>query len=270
MPGPGVDGEAGRLRAESLRLAELERIKAQFLNLVAHELRGPLAVARGYTSMLLDGTYGPPSAVDLRAAGPVIAAKLEEMGQLVDQMIETARLEDDQLHLKREVVDLREVVHAALRMMTPLVQRHQLLTRWLPGEVRVLGDRDRLLTILTNLLDNACKYSPPGTDVELTCGLEAGMATAAVADHGFGIAAEDLPRLFTRFGRIVTRQNGHIPGTGLGLYLCRELARMHGGTLDATSEVDAGSVFTLRLPPWSPLGTQPPEPSVAMNSSGEM
>ena len=112
----------------------------------------------------------------------------------------------------------------------------------------VLADRDRLLTIVTNLMDNAVKYSPEGGRVEVSLTARAGTALVTVRDHGLGIAAADLPRLFTRFGRIVTTGNSHIPGTGLGLYLAREVARMHGGDITVESEEGVGSTFVLTLP----------------------
>ena len=114
--------------------------------------------------------------------------------------------------------------------------------------VLVLADRARLLTIVANLLDNAVKYSPAGGVVETRLELSGSSAEVTVRDRGLGIARSDLPRLFTRFGRIVTNENSHIPGTGLGLYLARELARMHGGDIRVESRQGLGSAFTLVLP----------------------
>jgi signal transduction histidine kinase len=111
-----------------------------------------------------------------------------------------------------------------------------------------MADRNRLNTILVNLLDNALKYSPDGGSVQCVLDRQDGIASVAIADEGLGISPEDLPRLFSRFGRIVTPDNSHIPGTGLGLYLARELARMHGGDIVVASEPGRGSVFTLKMP----------------------
>jgi signal transduction histidine kinase len=97
-------------------------------------------------------------------------------------------------------------------------------------------------------VDNAVKYSPAGGPVRCTVRTDRATAVVEVADRGLGIAEADLPSLFTRFGRIVTSENSHIQGTGLGLYLSRELARMQGGTVTAASEVGVGSTFTLSLP----------------------
>lgn len=247
--------EADQLRLESRRLAELDRIKSEFLNLVAHELRSPLAVARGYASMLADGTFGPLHATDASTAVPIINAKLTEMNALVDQMLETARLEAGHLHLSKTTVSLRAIVDDALRTMAPLARNHRLVSGAGPPDDMVYGDPNRVLTIMTNLIENACKYSPPETDVEVRIWREAGWVGASVEDRGWGIAPQHLNKIFSKFGRVVTPDNSHILGSGLGLYLCRDLARMHGGDLTVRSEVGRGSVFSLRLPAHDdPLG----------------
>ena len=236
-------------REHSERMAELERVKSNFLNVASHELRGPLAVARGYVAMLADGTFGPPEATDVTDAVPVVLTKLEEMNQLVDSMLDTARLEEHRLLLIREVVDLRETVDRAVAavqlMLTP---RHRLSWRRPRRPVSVEADEARLSIVVTNLLQNAIKYSPEGGVVEVFCAVDDGTVTVTVWDQGLGISAADMPRLFTRFGRIVTPRNSHILGTGLGLYLARELARLHGGDLVVTSAAGHGSSFSLILP----------------------
>jgi two-component system sensor histidine kinase SenX3 len=112
----------------------------------------------------------------------------------------------------------------------------------------VRADATRLATAIKNLIDNAIKYSPGGADVECRVWAAGGRATVTVRDHGLGIAAEDMDVLFTRFGRIVTAENSHILGTGLGLHLARELMRMQGGDITAISTPGEGSTFTLWLP----------------------
>lgn len=237
------------LREDADRLASLDKAKSDFLNLVSHELRSPLAVVRGYVSMLADGSLGPlaPSAA---AAIPVVVGRCDEMAALVTQMLETARLDDGRVELARSRADLGEVVADAARSLPARSQAspHQVVVS-LPGHpVMVDIDRARVLTILVNLLDNAVKYSPG--EPEVVCRLEvdatAGVASVAVRDTGMGMA--DTAALFTRFGRVVTPENRHIAGTGLGLYLARELARAHGGEVTADSAPGRGSRFTLSLP----------------------
>ena len=114
--------------------------------------------------------------------------------------------------------------------------------------VRVRVDPDRTRTIIGNLLSNAIKYSPHGGEVKCQVRSRGGVARVAVTDKGLGIAHEDLATLFTRFGRVITPQTEHLKGTGLGLFLARQLARLQGGDITVASVEGKGSTFTLQLP----------------------
>jgi signal transduction histidine kinase len=240
--------QTGELRRRADHVAELEQVKREFLLLASHELRSPLAVARGYAAMLRDGSLGPPPQA-FEPALDILEAKLGEIGALVDDMLETARLETGNLALANRQVDLREVVRTAVEQVRPVVGEKHHLEVELPGRaVVVRGDGERLRRIAVNLLDNAVKYSPRGGEV--SCAVDAGEQVAAirVRDHGIGIAGDAQGRMFQRFGRIVTAETSSIPGTGLGLYLCRELARAHGGDITVESREGEGSTFTVTLP----------------------
>lgn len=230
------------------RLTAIERNKSQFLNLASHELRGPLTVVRGYVSMLEGGLLG-----DLndrgRKAVPVISAKVLEMNALIEQMIEAARLEDGALMLRPTEADLRDVVSESVDMARTLADaKHKILMDLPEKRVPVRMDAERVKTIVSNLISNAIKYSPDGGRVEVDLAARGGIARVSIRDSGLGIAKEDFPVLFTRFGRISTPQTNHLPGTGLGLYLGRQLARLHGGEVTVESEPGRGSTFTLHLP----------------------
>ena len=230
------------------RIAALERTKTEFLNLASHELRGPITVIRGYLSMLDRGSLGdiPEGA---RKALPVLTAKADEMNALVEQMIEAARLEEGKIELSPRHADLREVARAALEMSEPFADSAHALVFESPDiEIPVLVDVDRIATVIGNLLTNAIKYSPGGGPVTLSVSTDDHVARISVTDTGVGIPADRIDRLFTRFGRIVTPETSHIPGTGLGLYLSRELARLHGGDITATSVLGKGSTFVLAVP----------------------
>jgi signal transduction histidine kinase len=249
-------GNAEHLRREqahSERTAALERTKSELLNLVSHELRGPLTVIRGYVSMLDEGAFGDVPNAYRDEVLPILDSKLTSMELLVEQTLEASRLEDSQLLLKKERLDFRSVAADAVQATQPLAgRRHRLTLEVPPVPVWVDGDSARLTTILTNLIDNAIKYSPDGGGVECRLTVAGQTLEFEVADHGLGIAAEHISKLFGRFGRIVTADNSHIPGTGLGLYLCQELARMHGGLIDVRSTVRRGSTFILKLPLTAP------------------
>ena len=230
------------------RIAALERTKTEFLNLASHELRGPITVIRGYLSMLERGSLGaiPESA---RKALPVLTAKADEMNSLVEQMIEAARLEEGRLELSPQRADLREVARSAVEMAEPFANSsHPLVLESPEIEVPVMVDVDRMSTVIGNLINNAIKYSPRGGRVTCSVSVADSQARITVTDHGVGIPADRIDRLFTRFGRIVTPETSHIPGTGLGLYLSRELARLHGGDITATSELGKGSTFVVAVP----------------------
>ena len=241
-----------RIRADRERLAALEGAKSEFLRLASHELRGPVGVVRGYISMLEDGTLGelPTGA---RGVMPILLSRLKSIGLMVDLMMETARLDDSRLQLRVERTDLRELVGECVDEMRPLAgSDHPLEVSAPPEAIVASADRRRIATIINNLIDNAIKYSPEGGPVECRLGVEpAGdcdKAVIAVRDHGIGIPAEKRGKLFTRYSRIEEEQTEAIPGTGLGLYVSRELARLHGGDLRVESEPGEGSTFRLELP----------------------
>jgi signal transduction histidine kinase len=230
------------------RMATIEKHKSQFLNLASHELRGPMTVIRGYGSMLQGGMLGQLNERGVKAAG-VMMAKITEMNAMIEQMIEAARLEDDSLIIQPYEADLRDIVSAAVERARLTIEDGRALNLTLPSRrVPVKVDDERIQTIVTNLIDNAMKYSPDGGDVSCVVTLRGGLARVAVRDSGVGIAKADMNILFTRFGRVSNPATNHLPGTGLGLYLGRQLARLHGGDITVDSTPGEGSTFTLHLP----------------------
>ncbi len=240
------DAIVAALEQEAERSRRLDRLKSEFLNIAAHELRSPLGVIRGYASMLSEGTL---LEADRGVALVRIGEKSEEMARLISEMLETARLETMGLDLALAAVELAEVVADAVNATRPLLgeQHRMVLEDHLDGMV-VVADRVRLTTLFTNLIDNAIKYSPAGGQISITCDREEHEAKVRVSDEGIGINAEQVHRLFTRFGRVVTPETSHIRGTGLGLYLARETARLHGGDILVTSAPGQGTTFTVVLP----------------------
>lgn len=242
-------GNAGLLdlqRRQAESAASLDEAKSEFLRLVTHELRAPLTVISGYLSLLAEGALGEVSS-EAEDALALVNNKAREMRHLIDQLLDVARIEDSSLFLHRAPVDLREVVAEAAASARELDERREVDLRLPPDPVVVSVDADRIRTIVTNLVGNAFKYSPGGQPVRTR--LEVGERVRVhVSDGGIGIAEVDLPRLFTRFGRLASGEARSIPGTGLGLYLSRELARLHGGEILVESAPGAGSTFTLELP----------------------
>lgn len=237
--------EEEKLRAYAEQMAELEKAKAQFLDLAAHELRSPLTLIRGYNSLLREGSLPADRIPEI---AQILEGKLEQIDMLVGQMLEMGRLENDRLQLDVERVDLYDVAAEQIKKLAPSAPGRDIALQGSPGMAVVSGDRARLGMVLANLLDNAIKYSPAGGPVACEVGRLDGRAFITVRDKGLGIADEHMPLLFKRFSRLPTEANKTIPGTGLALFLCREIARRHGGEITVTSTFGDGSEFTLVLP----------------------
>lgn len=238
--------ETAQLREHAERMAALEKAKSEFLQLASHELRSPIGVLRGYLSMLQDGSIGADS---LPKVLPMLLGKTQQMNLLINEMLETARLEVGPVDLQLRIVDLRDVVRQSVARMEPLVPSDEPIRLSMPDkEVLVDADPVRLETVLMNLLDNALKYSLGHPVVSCRLSINSGNAQIEIRDQGIGIDAKDMPRLFQRFSRIPTRTNQGIDGTGLGLYIARELTRRHGGDITVSSTVGEGSVFCVTLP----------------------
>jgi len=235
-----------KLAERAIELESLEQAKTSFLMLASHELRTPLTLLNGYVSMLADDASLLTKEPSLL---PVLQDALLRMNALVDQLMEVTRLTEGQAALRVREVDLAALVEARARQTAARWHRLSDLVVSVPDHpVSATVDVLRIETVVGNLVDNAFKYSEPGGKVH--CELVAGshVARLLVVDEGIGMSDEELSGLFTRFGRIVNRRNSHIGGTGLGLYLSREIARLHGGEVTATSIDGAGSCFELTLP----------------------
>ncbi len=240
--------EAARFRELAQHWERLDSAKSQFLSVTAHELRSPVTVLGGYLSLLDAGTFGQLPAPVERVV-TVMVGKTHELNDLVNDMLETARIDDERTVVHVSRVDVGELVARVVDEWRPLTPPEQGLDCWQPEKpVIVDADPGRLRTIVTNLVSNAIKYSPGGGDITCTVSSSEGTAFISVADSGLGIPAVSMDVLFTRFGRVVTPETMPITGTGLGLYIARELARIHGGDITVSSREHEGSVFTVALP----------------------
>ncbi|MGD0833344.1 MAG: HAMP domain-containing sensor histidine kinase [Candidatus Dormibacteria bacterium] len=246
---PGLT-EVEELRRRLERMVALDKMKSDYLHLTVHELRSPLAIVYGYLSMIESGMLGELTP-QLRGAVEPSMRSVELMTQLVTELIETARLDDAQMETAAERVDVAEVLaEAALRVSRS--ELHELRLDLGTAPAIVVGDRARLLRVFGNLVDNAVKYSPGGGEILIRLTRRGLDVVVDVSDQGLGIPEGAMDRLFTRFGRVVTPRNEDIEGTGLGLYLCREMVRRLGGDVTATSAEGQGSTFTVRLPAEAP------------------
>jgi len=232
------------------------RAQSDFLNMAAHELRTPLSVIAGYVSMMEDGTLGEPPR---HWIGPLetLRTKTAELERLISELLMASRLESGTIPIQEGEVELREAAFAAIERIQPRVALlgARLSHRFPADRVLALGDAEQVGRVLDNLLNNALSYSldQPRVSVVVHGGED---TRIEVKDHGRGVPLEDRARIFERFYRIDDPAVRHVPGTGLGLYISRQLAARMGGllTLDRSTP-GKGSTFTLRLPgaiSWQP------------------
>ena len=244
--------EQERNRAEAL--VELERGRREFMQIASHELRTPLTVIRGYASLLEDGSLGeiPPKA---RQALRTLMEKSTEMRVQVERMLLLARLEDGAAPPPMLPIDLRAVARDAVNRVQPQVELRQGAVRLsLPDEpLMVRGDSERLASALDNLLQNAVKFSVDAPSIEVEGERGNGEVQLQVSDHGVGIPPASIGRLFEKFYRVEDPRLRNVVGTGIGLYLVRQVIEGHGGRVEVESASGKGTVFRLKLPPLARL-----------------
>jgi two-component system CheB/CheR fusion protein len=236
-----------RRRLAGHRERELEEAKGTFIRVASHELRTPLTVVRGYLAMAAEGSLSQLSA-EMQEVLRTVSGNVDDLYRLAELLLEAAQIDTRQLHLDKTVVDLRDVLPKCLRAMEGKASpAPELVFEAASRRVPVRADPDRLCTMVTNLVENAIRHSPEGVEVRCSVSTSGRRARVAVTDQGPGIPAEDLPGLFTRFGTSSVA-GGRVAGSGLGLYLVRELARLHGGDVEVRTAEGEGSTFTVVLP----------------------
>ena len=243
------------------REVEVDRMKSEFISTVAHELRTPLTSIKGYTDLLLMGAVGGVDEQQ-RQFLQVIRSNADRLSLLVADMLDLSRIESGRVQLNRSYVPpadlIREVADSLRHQFTA---RGQTLTVEAADDLpEVKVDRDRIIQVLTNLLSNANKYTPDGGRITISARIMNRTMEIAVQDTGYGIAPQDMGRLFTRFFRADDPQVQFAGGTGLGLVIARSLVELHGGRMWAESEPGSGSTFTFTLPPARTTGTVGGEP----------
>jgi signal transduction histidine kinase/CheY-like chemotaxis protein len=232
-------------QAEQLRAAD--RLKDEFLATLAHELRNPLAPIRTGLSLVCESK---DPEVSHKALG-VMQRQVRHMVRLIDDLLDVARIKQGKLELKCERIPLTSAIDAAIEASMPAVQRaeHTLRTRFTEETLFVDADQTRLAQVISNLLNNASKYTPNGGEIELSVRREGDTVAIAVSDNGLGLPTtclDDVFQMFNQVDRSLHRAQG---GLGIGLALVRTLVELHGGKVEAESAgLNRGSTFTVRLP----------------------
>jgi two-component system CheB/CheR fusion protein len=241
------------LRASEEALREADRRKNEFLALLAHELRNPLAPIR--YALATVSKLGQGSAQQQRAE-EVIERQVAHMSRLLDDLLDVARITHGTLSIKKAPTELTAVLGSAIEAARPVLDRKRhLLTLDLPGQaVRLEADAVRLAQVFSNLLVNAAKYTDAGGRIELRARQENEELVLSVRDNGIGIAADMLPRLFTLFSQVSGALGRSEGGLGVGLALVRGIVTLHGGHVEVHSEgLGRGSEFVVRLPVIAPV-----------------
>ncbi|WP_299058278.1 ATP-binding protein [uncultured Nocardioides sp.] len=276
----GVLETRTRLLIDSRREAEERRVglevarrsaalQDEFVNLVSHELRTPLSSILGYTELVLDQVADRADRADRadqadhadhadHGAAPdpqrrmleVVLANAHRLDTLVADLLDVARLEPGTLRIEVEPLDVVALVGDVASAVAPLVsgKDQTLAVSSSAASVPLVGDPRRLEQVVTNLVSNAHKYSPPRSTIDVTVGLDGSEVTIAVRDRGIGMTTAELDQLFTKFFRADRASVRDTPGTGLGLVITRSIVELHGGRVGVESELGAGSTFTVHLP----------------------
>jgi two-component system phosphate regulon sensor histidine kinase PhoR len=235
--------EGERKTVEELR--RLSALRADFVSLVSHELRTPMAAVIG-AARTLQQRWRELSPEQRESFLELIAGETNRLADLIGDVLDTSRIEAGTFSFRFREVDLSELVRDTVAT-AQLGQDEVRLRASVQALPEIRGDGERLRQVLTNLIDNAIKYSPAGGEVEVRAYPEDGRVLVDVSDEGPGIAKEDQKLIFEKFGR-VTGSGATRPGTGLGLFIARSIAEAHGGALEVQSALEQGATFTLELP----------------------
>ncbi len=238
---------AERSRAEEA-LKEADRHKDEFLAMLAHELRNPLAPIHNAVELMRMKPLEDPQ---LTWAREVIARQLTSLTRLVDDLLDVSRITRGKINLTRQAVELEGLISRAVETVQPLFDehRHQLTLELPDSSVKVFGDATRLSQVIANVLGNAAKYTDEGGQISLTAKVRGTDVEIRIRDNGIGIRQELLPHVFELFTQLDRTDGRTQGGLGIGLALVQRLVQMHGGEVSATSEGPGkGSEFVIRLP----------------------
>jgi signal transduction histidine kinase len=280
--GPGEVGELERtfntmaaslertvadLEERNRTLVESEQVKSELVSNVSHELRTPLASVLGFSSLMLDREVSPD---ETKRYLEVIRTEARRLAALLNDLLDLQRVEQEALELRREDVELNELLSTQVTLYSAQSDTHELKFQAAGEPLAVRGDRDRLAQVIGNLLSNAIKYSPEGGVVEVTAEAIGDEAWIWVRDEGLGIPKAHQEQIFTKFFRGDVGRELGIAGTGLGLVLARQIVEAHGGQLGFESEAGRGSTFWLELPASRSYDEEDAsEPSLAARDNAE-
>src|SRR5207245_2578648 len=215
-------------RDANANLEKIDRTKSEFLSIVSHEFRTALTGIQGFSELIRDGGL---EADEVRAYGGYIFNDADRVNRLIGDMLDLDRMESGRMTMRTADVDINDILMEAIARATSSAVTVEFKSDLDPRLPIVAGDRDRLIQVISNLVNNAVKYSPEGGTVTLTSRAEGHYALVSVTDTGIGIPPEDIGHVFERFRRVRSGIAQSIPGTGLGLTIVKQIVEMHGGKI---------------------------------------
>ncbi len=241
--------KATQLEAQTRELSRVNEIKSQFLTTVSHELKTPLTSIMAFTDLISrdrDRTLTEKQRHQLE----LVRRNARQLSALINELLDISKIESGKLELRRHPFGLSDLLRETAESFMPvLAARGQKLVLDVNGsDLPVLGDRERVMQVVSNLLSNASKYSPEGRSISLRAADSGDYISITVKDSGIGISKADQVHLFTPFFRADNSLTRTVSGSGLGLAIVRRLVEMHGGTVSVESDSGAGTEFTVRLP----------------------
>jgi chemotaxis family two-component system sensor kinase Cph1 len=235
------------LERQVLREQRAVRARDDLVAVVSHDLRNPLGVIQMQATILLR-TVGPSDhefSRRLRSSAEHIQRSVDRMNTLIRDLLDLAKLEAGRFTLQRQPQQMGEMIDEALLILRPLADARRIQLQAGLHEARVSADRDRIFQVLSNLVGNAIKFTPPGGQVSLSCGTRGAEVWVTVADTGPGIPADMLANVFDRYWQA---RSGDQQGAGLGLFIAKGIVEAHGGRIWAEAHADCGATFTFTLP----------------------
>jgi signal transduction histidine kinase len=240
---------AAQLEADITTLRRLETVRRDFVANVSHELRTPLTSIKGYVEAMLDGAKDDPA--EAKRFLDIILTQTDRLNLIIEDLLQLSQIESGQVQFKRDPVRLDAVVDRTISLLKPLADKkgHTLAVNLPADLLPALGDEERLVQVMTNLVDNAIKYTPARGSIVIAGHRASPHAIeVSVTDTGIGIPESDRPRVFERFYRVDKARSRELGGTGLGLAIVRHIVERHEGRVWVEGNSPAGSRFVVRLP----------------------
>jgi PAS domain S-box-containing protein len=242
------DARAELVREQAARahMQELERLREEWIALIAHDFRQPITAIVGYADVL--ARHADEFSAATRAPIEHILNSSRQLSRMVTDLLDASRIETRRLSLRRQPVELVPLVNSVVQRMDQVTQGHPVRIKTTGPIAHLELDPDRIEQVLTNLLSNAAKYSDPDSDILITIEQQDAAVRVAVTNRGPGIAPDELPKLFSRFYRASNAEKGKVAGVGLGLYITKGLVEAHGGSISAESVPNDTTTFSFTLP----------------------